>query len=81
MATLTIRNLDEELKARLRVESARRGHSMEEEARAILKRALAGKGQQRGLGTRIHTRVAALGGLELEAPKRKTKPRAARLPK
>lgn len=81
MATLTIRNFDDELKARLRVEAAARGHSMEEEARAILRRALSGRGGQRGLGSRIHKRFAAIGGVDLQAPKRTAKPRSARLPK
>jgi plasmid stability protein len=40
MASLTIRNLDDALKARLRVRAARYGRSMEEEARRILRRAL-----------------------------------------
>jgi antitoxin FitA len=42
MATLTIRNLDEDVKARLRVRAASHGHSMEEEVRAILRRAVGG---------------------------------------
>lgn len=36
MATLTIRNLPEEVRERLRVRAARRGRSMEAEVRAIL---------------------------------------------
>ncbi len=40
MAILTIRNLDNELKARLRVEAAQHGRSMKEEVREILRRAL-----------------------------------------
>ncbi|CAJ92832.1 Plasmid stabilization protein [Cupriavidus necator] len=40
MATLTIRNIDHELKARLRIEAAQHGRSMEEEVREILRRAL-----------------------------------------
>jgi len=42
MASLTIRNIDEELKERLRVRAALQGHSMEEEARLILRRAVGG---------------------------------------
>jgi plasmid stability protein len=41
MATLTIRNLDDTLKTRLRVLAAQHGHSMEEEARQIIREALA----------------------------------------
>ena len=40
MATLTIRNLDDDVKERLRVRAAQAGHSMEEEARAILGQAV-----------------------------------------
>lgn len=42
MASLTIRNLGDELKERLRVRAAKHGHSMEEEARIILRRAING---------------------------------------
>jgi plasmid stability protein len=42
MATLTIRNLDDSLKERLRVRAASHGHSMEEEVRVILKQAVGG---------------------------------------
>jgi plasmid stability protein len=37
MASITIRNLDDALKTRLRVRAAERGRSMEEEARRILR--------------------------------------------
>jgi antitoxin FitA len=40
MATLTIRNLDESVKERLRIRAATMGHSMEEEARLILKKSV-----------------------------------------
>jgi antitoxin FitA len=40
MASLTIRNLDEPLKTRLRVQAAHNGRSMEEEVRQILRTAL-----------------------------------------
>ena len=42
MASITIRNFDAELKERLRMRAARCGHSMEEEARIILRQALGG---------------------------------------
>ena len=38
MASITIRNLDDDLKQRLRVRAAEHGRSMEEEAREILRR-------------------------------------------
>jgi plasmid stability protein len=40
MATLIIRNFDEQLKALLRVQAARHGCSMEQEARNILRAAV-----------------------------------------
>ena len=42
MASITIRNIDDDLKERLRVRAAKNGHSMEEEARIILNRAIHG---------------------------------------
>ena len=40
MASITIRNLDDDVKTRLRVRAAEHGLSMEEEARRILRDAL-----------------------------------------
>lgn len=42
MANLTIRNIEDDIKERLRVRAAQQGHSMEEEARNILRRAVGG---------------------------------------
>ena len=42
MASLTIRNIEDDTKERLRVRAARQGRSMEEEARLILRRAVGG---------------------------------------
>ena len=41
MATVTVRQLDEETKALLRIRAAQHGHSMEQEVRDILEAALA----------------------------------------
>ncbi|MGQ8708618.1 FitA-like ribbon-helix-helix domain-containing protein [Serratia sp. TSA_198.1] len=76
MATITVRNLDDDIKELLRISAAKNGHSMEEEARMILKQALVKKPPRYGLGTRIHQHFAELGGVELEIPPRdKTPPR------
>jgi plasmid stability protein len=75
--TLTIRNLSPELKDRLRMAAATHGRSMEEEVRTILRQALAHTPAQAGLGSRIHARFAALGGVELEPPPRTERARAA----
>ena len=71
MATLTIRQLDEKTKAQLRVRAAHHGRSMEEEAREILRSALTAASPAKGnLAETIHRRFAAVGGLELELPRR-----------
>jgi plasmid stability protein len=77
MASLTIRGLDDETHARLRVQAAQHGRSMEAEVRAILREYLTPTVSGRGLGTRIHERFAALGGVDLELPARDERPRAA----
>ncbi len=68
MASITIRNLDEALKRRLRIQAARHGYSMEEEVRVILRRALTSPGQR--IGSSIHARFAELGGFEMTPPSR-----------
>jgi plasmid stability protein len=80
MATLTIRDVDEELRAKLRVRAARHGRSMEAEVRAILHDALAKPASRDGLGRRIHQRFAPIGGAELAPPKRTERPRLTKLP-
>lgn len=42
MGSLTIRNLDDSIKERLRIRAATHGHSMEEEVRLILSQAVGG---------------------------------------
>ena len=61
MATLTIRDVDEELKARLRVRAAEHGRSMEAEVRAILRLSLDAPVLPGGLGSRIHQRAVGVG--------------------
>ena len=71
VATLTIRKLDEQTKARLRVRAAERGRSMEEEAREILRSALTASRPTTGdLADRIHRRFVRFGGVELPVLKR-----------
>lgn len=77
MASITIRNLDDDLKAKLRVLAASHGRSMEEEARIIIRQALSRQEKRGGLGTRIHSRFASVGGVDLALPERKDKARAA----
>lgn len=71
MPTLTIRQLDEKIKARLRIRAAHHGRSMEEEAREILRAALTGaEPAKRNLAESIRQRFAALGGIDLDLPRR-----------
>jgi plasmid stability protein len=72
MATLTIRNLDQAVKERLRIRAAEHGRSMEAEARRILQTALgeSPRSPERNLYERIHARFAALGGIDLDLPPR-----------
>jgi len=65
MATLMIRNLDETTKANIRLQAARHGISMEEEARQLLRKAVNPAVPSEGLGTRLQRRFGALGGVEL----------------
>lgn len=76
MATLTIRNLDEELRASLRVRAARHGRSMEAEVREILRETLTRRADDDELGSRVRQRFATIGGVELELPARTDHPRA-----
>jgi hypothetical protein len=77
MANLTIRNLNEEIKARLRIMAARHGRSMEEEARHILRQAVTPQAQdERGLGSRIVNRFSPVGGCNLPTPERSETPRS-----
>lgn len=67
MTTVTIRNVDDALKQRLRLRAATHGRSMEDEARDILRTVLSVESSRSGsLAETIRRRVAALGGVELE---------------
>ena len=67
MASITVRNLEESLKRRLRVRAAENGRSMEREAREILRAALDEDAPpSANLGTAIHELFRPFGGVELE---------------
>lgn len=76
MASLTIRKLDDSVKAKLRVRAAQRGVSMEEEARAILEGAVqpvkATPEKPRSFYAAIRQSLAEAGieGVELDIPPR-----------
>jgi antitoxin FitA len=71
MASITIRNLDESVKRKLRLRAAHRNRSMEDEARDILRTALAQEPLPTGnLADAIRRRIEPLGGVELPVPLR-----------
>jgi plasmid stability protein len=75
MSSITIRNLDENLKASLRMRAARHGVSMEQEMRNILQSTLDGDANfSDGLtfSQRINQRFKGLGIEELVLPARQT---------
>lgn len=79
MAAVSIRDLDDEVKERLRVRAARHGRSMEAEIRAILADAVGEPSSSEGLFTTLLERFRDVGGVELELPRRGTSARAAEL--
>lgn len=80
MAAVSIRDLDDTVREKLRVRAARHGRSMEAEMRAILTAAVRDDEARGGLFPALVDRFARLGGAELELPRRATPPRAAELP-
>ena len=73
MASLTIRRLDDRLKAKLRARAARNGRSMSEEARLILTAALTTEPSptpRLNLVELIRRRFEPLGGVDLDIPPR-----------
>ena len=69
MASMTIRNLDDDIKERLRVRAAQNGRSMEEEVRAILRAAVSGA-TGADLWSRSRELFAGRKGVDLALPPR-----------
>lgn len=70
MASITIRNIDESLKSKLRLQSAQHGCSMEAEVRNILRQALLPSAAPVDFADRIHQRFAGLKADSLPIPAR-----------
>jgi antitoxin FitA len=79
MAALSIRNLDEQVKERLRVRAALHGRSMEAEIREILTDAVA-EPRRGNLATALLERFGELGGVDLDLPPRAASPRPVEFP-
>ena len=76
MAAVSIRNLDDTVRERLRVRAAAHGRSMEAEMRAILVEAVREPGDGMGLLEALADRFGELGGVDLDLPPRSAAPRA-----
>lgn len=70
MASITIRNLDDDIKRRLRVRAAEHGRSMEEEAREILRDVVGDTRPPMNLAQGLRARVARAGSVDLDIPAR-----------
>ena len=70
MASITIRNLDDDVKTRLRVRAAGNGRSMEQEARLILRDAVGQKADSRNLASIVRSHFGPDNGVDLELPPR-----------
>ena len=71
MASITIRNLDDAIKTRLRLRAAQHGWSMEQEVREILQHSLLPTANEPGFAQRLHRRFADLTLDELPIPARR----------
>ena len=80
MAALSIRDLDDSVKEKLRLRAARNGRSMEAEIRVILTSAVSEEATRTDLFDALTARMARLGGVDLHVPARATRPRTASLP-
>ena len=76
MAAVSIRNLDDTVRERLRVRAAAHGRSMEAEMRAILVEAVREPGDGMGLLEALADRFGELGGVDLDLLPRTAAPRA-----
>lgn len=74
MAQLLVRNLDDDVKTRLRSRARRHGRSTEEEVREILRNAVRTEGSAKPpLGSRLAERFAAF-GLDEDIPELRDQP-------
>ncbi|MBK5931005.1 FitA-like ribbon-helix-helix domain-containing protein [Halochromatium salexigens] len=71
MASMTIHHIDDQIQDRLRARATLHGHSMEDEAREILRSALFFESAEPpSLAQSIRSRIEPLGGVELDVPAR-----------
>ena len=75
MVALTIRNIDPDLKRKIKQLAATHDRSMEAEAHELLKRAAFAVTPQKNIGQAIRDAVLAVGGIDLDIPPRTEMPR------
>jgi plasmid stability protein len=80
VAAISIRNLDDQVKERLRIRAARHGRSMESEIRAILADAVSRPDESVGLAQALLDGFGAIGGVDLDLPPRSESARWADFP-
>lgn len=73
MAQLVVRDLDDEVKAKLQLRARQHGHSLEEEVRNILRNAVTDLNAPPGLGSRIAACFAGI-GLDEDIPELRGQP-------
>lgn len=73
MAQLIVRNLDDDVKAKLQRRAKRHGRSTEAEVRDILRNAVREEDARLGLGSRIAARFAGI-GLDEDIPEQRGYP-------
>lgn len=76
MAAITVRNLDDHVKQRLRVRAARHGRSMEAEVRAIIVEAVGVADEPKNLLVALREAAMDVGGVDLDLPPRSSEIRA-----
>jgi len=79
VAAMSIRDLDDDVRDRLRERAAANGRSMEAEVRAILTEAVSEPVDPRGLFVTLIDSFREIGGVDLDLPPRNTPVRAADL--
>lgn len=77
MAAISVRDLDDDVRERLRVRAAHNGRSMEAEIRAILAAAVGKADPAADLFTTLLQRFGEVGGVDLPDPPRASPTRAA----
>ena len=68
MSDLLVRNIDPKLKRRLEARARRSGRSLSEEAKTLIRRALAETEAAGGLGSELVELFRSAGAVELEEP-------------